>query len=183
MSENERKTKGGRKIIAEVKSYLVITKIDVSAGILDKRGTDGKLFANVIEKKVIPAGTKVCLRFGVKKFNGNYLVYMHSFGWTEVENLSDVFQSNKQVIDDLLQHDYDKLTNKEKIELINRFYPSYFLNLTKTEKMLLAYLNDKDLNTTEKEISADSSLKYKIKKNPQKYEETFLKKLESNLSN
>ena len=174
----ERKTKGGRKIIAEVKSYLVTTKMDISVGTLDKRGETGKLFASVNKDKVIPAGTKACIRFGVKKFNGNYLVYLHSFGWTEVTNFEETFISTKPIKEDLLQNDYENLNITEKINAFKRFFPDYFSNLTKTEKMLMAYLEDKDLSEVEKEIAADSSLKYKIKKNTKEYEESFLKKLE-----
>ena len=46
----------------------------------------------------------------------------------------------------------------------------------------MAYKNGKDLNEAEKEINIDKSMKYKIKKKPEKYEEAFIKKMESKLA-
>ena len=48
--------------------------------------------------------------------------------------------------------------------------------------MLLAHLNGKDLNEVEKEIGIDKSMKYKIKKHTEKYEEAFIKKMETKLA-
>jgi hypothetical protein len=154
MKHEQRTTKKGNVIKAEIKSYRIMAKIDLVTGPLDQRGNDkSKLFANVIPKKVLPKGHRTCLRIAYKKFNGNLLIYTHGFGWTEIEpeKISEVFECSKRLnIDDLINLTYDELTKKEKIEMLNKFFSEKYTNFTKTEKMLMAYLNGKDLNEAEK---------------------------------
>ena len=184
MRNENRNCKNGRKIAAVVKAYSVITKKEIVAGRLNKRGKGSKLVASVVPKKTVPEGARICLRIAIRKFNGNLLMYLHSFGWIELKDseVNEVFKSNKEIkIEDLLYSGYNELSIKDKIKLINKYCPDIYTNYTKTEKLLIAYLDGKDLNEVEKEINADSSLKYKIKKHPEKFEETFVKKLESSL--
>jgi len=181
----ERTTKTGRKIIASVKSYLVTTKVDLVAGKLDKKGEEGKMFANVISKKQIPTGSKLCLRIAIKKFNGNLLMYLHSFGWIEiaVDQIAETFQSNKTITaEDLMYLDYSTLNDEQKIKSFSKYFPEKFAELNKTELMLMAFLDGKDLLEVEKEFSIDKTLKYKIKKHADKYEKTFVKKLEESMA-
>ncbi len=184
MKNLQRKTKEGRKIAASVKSYLVTTQKELMAGKLDKRGEDAKIFANVIPKKKVPEGSRICLRIAYRKVNGDLLLYLHSFGWVEMkdEDVNVCFKASKEIkIGDLLFSSYSELSLEDKIKLINKYCPNIYNEYTKTEQMLLAYLSGKDLATAEKEIYVDSSLKYKIKKHPEKYEEKFISKLESSL--
>jgi hypothetical protein len=181
----ERMTKGGRKIIASVKSYLVTTMVELTAGKLDKKGEEGKMFANVISKKQVPVGSKICLRIAIKKFNGNLLMYLHSFGWIEIEStkIAETFQSNKIILpEDLMYLDYSTLSDRQKIQSFNKYFPTKFEELNKTELMLMAFLDGKDLNEVEKEFSIDKSLKSKIRNHTEKYEKTFVKKLEESLA-
>lgn len=180
-----RTTKKGRNIIASVKSYLVTTKVELMAGTLDKKGEEGKMFANVIVKKQIPVGSKLCLRIAIKKFNGNLLMYLHSFGWIEIgiDKILETFQSNKVIsAEDLMYLDYSSLNIEQKIKALGKYFPEKFKELNKTEIMLMAFLNGKDLNEIEKEFAIDKSLKYKIKKDAEKYERTFIKKLEESIA-
>jgi hypothetical protein len=169
-----RTTKEGRVIKAEVKSYRVAVKEDLVTGILNLKGEGSKFFANVTPKKVLPVGHRTSLRIAYKKFNGNTLVYVHGFGWAEVESM-DVF--DKEIKDDIYDIMFDELSATEKIKYMKKFVPEKFEALTKTEQMLLAFIDGQDLVEAEKEIQVDKSLKYKIKKHPETYEEAFLKKL------
>lgn len=178
----KRTRKNGTKIIAEVKSFLVTTKVEVKSGTLNKRGLDAKMFAEVVPNRIIAEGTKVCLRFGIRKFNGNFLVYAHSFGWIEVSNMEETFISKDTEFSTLLQRDYMKLTNEEKIKALSIHFPTSVSNLTKTETLLMGLINGKDLNEVEKEIAADKSLKYKVKKHTDEYATTFIKKLEATIA-
>jgi hypothetical protein len=182
MEKQTRTTKTGTVIKASVKSYFVTTKIDITTGTLDQRGDEtSKMFANVVPKKTLKAGEKVCLRMAYKKFNGNLLLYLHRSGWMEIapEKLPEVFAANKTiVVDDLTSMKYEELSNIEKVKMLNKFFPGKYTEFTKTEQMLMAYLEDKDLNEVEKEIKVDKSLKYKIKKHADDFAETFAKKLE-----
>ena len=185
MKNENRTTKNGKKLVAMVKSYLVTTKKEITVGTLNKRGENAKMFANVIPKKKIVEGTKVCLRIAYRKFNNDLLIYLHSFGWIELkeEELNEVFNSNKEIkIEELIFNSYNALSIKDKIKLINEYCPDIYNNYTKTETLLIAYLDGKDLNEVEKEIGIDKSVKYKIRKHPEKFEETFIKKLESKLA-
>ena len=184
MRQENRSFKNGKKITAEVKSYLVTVQKELISGKLDKRGEEARIFASVIPKKKVPEDARICLRIAIRKFNGNLLMYLHSFGWIELKDseINEVFKANKEIkIEDLLYSSYNELSIKDKIKLINKYCPDIYTNYTKTEKLLIAYLDGKDLNEVEKEINVDSSLKYKIKKHPEKFEETFVKKLESSL--
>lgn len=175
----KRTTKNGRDIKAAVKSFLVVLNEDVKVGKLNKRGAnDIKMFATVVPKKEIEAGTKLCLRVGIKKFNGNYLVYAHGYGWIEVENMEKTFTSKDTNYETMLESNYTALSNKEKIQLIEKYYPNHFKQLTKTETLLMAYYNNLDLNEVESQISCDKSLKYKIKNHTDKYAVAMLKKIE-----
>jgi hypothetical protein len=181
----ERQTKTGREIKASVKSYFVTTKVDITAGTLDQRGDEtSKMFANVVPKKTLKAGEKVCLRMAYKKFNGNLLLYLHRSGWIEIapDKLSEVFIANKTIVaDDLTSMKYEELSNIEKVKMLNKFFPGKYTEFTKTEQMLMAFLNNQDLNEVEKEIKVDKSLKYKIKKHTEDFAKTFAKKLEEAL--
>lgn len=178
----ERTTKQGRTIIATVKSFLVTLKEDVQVGKLNRRGSDTKVFASVLPKKELKAGDKVCLRLGVRKFNGNFLVYAHGYGWIEVEDMEKTFASKSNNYEDLLELDYLNLSNEMKLKLINKHFPGYFENLTKAETLLMAYYDNKDLKEVEAEISCDKSLKYKVKNHSDKYAEAMLKKIEPQLA-
>ena len=180
---NENRTfKNNNKIKATVKAYTVYAKIELIAGKLDKRGTASKLIANVKPVKTIEIGQRLDLRIAYKKFNGNTLAYCHGFGWIEVEDLNTVFQTkNGQPIkDDLYETEYDALSNSEKAQLIKDNFK--LEELTKTEQLLIAYLDGRDLKEAVNEIGIDKSMQYKIKKNPEKYEEAFVKKFENQLA-
>jgi hypothetical protein len=119
-----------------------------------------------------------------KKFNGNLLLYLHRSGWIEIapDKLSEVFIANKTiVVDDLTSMKYEELSNIEKVKMLNKFFPGKYTEFTKTEQMLMAFLNNQDLNEVEKEIKVDKSLKYKIKKHTEDFAKTFAKKLEEAL--
>ena len=180
---NENRTfKNENKIKATVKAYTVYTNEEIEVGKLDKRGSTAKLIANVIVKKVIPANTRMDLRIAYKKFNGNTLAYCHGFGWIEVEDLNKTFRTrNGQAIkDDVYETEYDALSNKEKAQLIKDSFK--LEELTKTEQLLIAYLDGRDLKEAINEIGIDKSMQYKIKKDPDKYIETFIKKYENQLA-
>lgn len=174
----ERMTKGGRKIIAEVKSFLVTLNEDVQVGKLNRRGSDTKVFASVLPKNDIEAGTKLCLRVGIRKYNGNYLVYAHGFGWIEVENMEKTFTSKNTNYETLLELDYVNLSDEQKLRLIKKYFPQHFENLTKAETLLMAHFDNRDLKEVETEISCDKSLKYKVKNHTEKYSQAMLKKVE-----
>lgn len=178
----ERTTKSGRKIIAQVKSFFVTLNEDMQVGKLDRRGSDTKIFANVLPKKELKAGEKVCLRVGIRKFNGNFLVYAHGHGWMEVENMEEKFTCKSTNYEEILELDYLALSNKNKIRLLNKYFPQYFEKLTKGETLLIAHYDNKDLKEIENEISCDKSLKYKIKNHTDKYAEAMLKKIELQLA-
>jgi len=155
--------------------------VDIETGKLDKKGEEGRLVANVIPNKIIPAGSKLAIRIAFKKFNGNTLVYLHSCGWAEVADLNTSFLSSKGIKDDIYNGDYNELSNESKIKLLKRYFPAKFAQLNKTEIMLMAVLENKDLVEVEKEFAIDRSLKSKIKKDTKKYENTFIKKLEESM--
>ena len=174
----ERTTKGGRKIIAEVKSFLVTLKEDVQVGKLNRRGSDTKIFASVLPKNTVKAGTKLCLRVGIRKFNGNYLVYAHGFGWIEVEDMTKTFTSRDTNYETLLELDYMNLSDKQKLKLIQKHFPQHFETLTKAETLLMAHFDNRDLKDVEAEICCDKSLKYKVKNHTERYSQAMLKKVE-----
>lgn len=178
----ERMTKGGRKIIAEVKSFLVTLNEDVQVGKLNRRGSDTKVFASVLPKKEVKAGTKLCLRVGIRKFNGNYLVYAHGFGWIEVEDMEKTFASKDTNYETLLELDYINLSDEQKLRLIKKYFPQYFESLTKAETLLMAHFDNRDLREVEIEISCDKSLKYKVKNHTERYSQVMLKKIEALLA-
>ena len=178
----KRTTKSGRTIIAEVKSFFVSLNKDMEVGKLNRRGTDTKIFASVLPNKILQAGEKVCLRVGIRKFNGNYLVYAHGHGWMEVENMYETFTSKSTDYEQLLELDYITLSNEKKLRLINKYFPEYFANLTKTETLLMSYYDNIDLKEVETKIECDKSLKYKIKNHTDKYAEAMLKKIELQLA-
>ena len=186
MRNENRKAKNGKKLVATVKAYSVTTKKEMIAGRLNKRGKGNKLVASVIPKKTVPENQVLSLRIAYRKMNGNLLIYLHSFGWIETTDneLTDLFSYSNGIIDveQLIDSEYRFLTLEEKLNLIQQNFPEELENLTKTEKMLLAHLNGKDLNEVEKEIGIDKSMKYKIKKHTEKYEEAFVKKMETKLA-
>lgn|SRR3712207_5867703 len=173
----KRITKKGKAIIAEFKSSMGFAKIDLEVGKLNKRGEEKRLISDVIpnESKKVHAGDKVHLRVAYKRPDGRFLVYIHSKGWTLVNDLEQSFEvKNAKDLELLIYKTFDKLESDKKIELISENVNED--ELTKTEKMLLGYLQNKDLNTLEKEINCDKSLKYKIKNHTNKYVESFMKK-------
>jgi hypothetical protein len=186
MRNENRNFKNGKKIAAVVKAYSVVTKKEIVAGRLNKRGTGSKLVANVIPKKTVPVDQVLSLRIAYRKMNGNLLIYLHSFGWIETTDaeLNNLFIYNNGImdIDQLIDNEYRFLSLEQKLILIQQNFPEELVNLTKTEQMLLAFLNGKDLNEAEKEIGIDKSMKYKIKKHTEKYKETFIKKMETKLA-
>ena len=180
---NENRTfKNENKIKATVKAYTVYAKQELIAGKLDRRGVASKLIANVKPVKIIEIGQRLDLRIAYRKFNGNTLAYCHGFGWIEIDDLNAVFETrNGQPIkDDLYEAEYQALSIQEKINLIK---DNFELNeLTKTEQLLIAYLDGKDLKEAVNEIGIDKSMQYKIKKDPNKYMQSFIKKFENQLA-
>ena len=185
MRNENRTAKNGKKLVATVRAYSVTTKKELTTGRLNKRGKGNKLIASVIPKKTVPEGQVLSLRIAYRKMNGNLLIYLHSFGWIETTDneLTELFAYNGTIdVEQLIDSEYRFLTTEEKFNLIQQNFPEEFENLTKTEQLLMAYKNGRDLNEAEKEINIDKSMKYKIKKNPEKYEEAFIKKMETKLA-
>jgi hypothetical protein len=178
MKNFERQNKQGGVIKATVKSYFITVKEDIQTGKLKLKGENSKFVTDINYDKTVKAGEKICLRIAYKQANGKTLVYLHRNGWALVDNLNEAFASSKGIKEDLYDSYYENLSTEDKIKLFKAYSPEKFENLTKTETMLMAYLDNKDLNEVEKEIAVDKSLKYKIKKNTEKFENTFLKKLE-----
>lgn len=177
-----RTTKTGKKIICDVKAYSVTMKKDMTVGTLNKRGIQNKMLASVNGKKVVEAGTKVCIRLGYRKYNGNALIYAHGFGWMEVENMAETFEGKHTDFEGVIQADWNKTSNEDKIKLLKENFPEKFSGLNKAETLLMAVYDGKDLNEVEKEIAADKSLKYKVRKHTDDYAAKFLTKIEQQLA-
>ena len=185
MRNENRNFKNGKKIAATVKAYSVTTKQELTAGRLNKRGKGSKLIASVISKKTVPQDQVLSLRIAYRKMNGNLLIYLHSFGWIETtdDQLNNLFFYNGTIdVEQLIDSEYRFLSTEEKFDLIKQNFPEELNNLTKTEQLLMAYSNGEDLNEVEKAINIDKSMKYKIKKNTEKYEAAFVKKMEAKLA-
>ena len=186
MRNENRNCKNGRKIAAVVKAYSVITKKEIVAGRLNKRGKGSKLVASVVPKKTVPENQVLSLRIAYRKMNSNLLIYLHSFGWIETtdDQLNELFSYSNGIIDveQLIDSEYRFLSIEEKLDLIRQNFPEELENLTKTEQLLMAHLNGQDLNEAEKQIGIDKSMKYKIRKNTEKYEEALIKKMEAKLA-
>lgn len=75
---------------------------------------------------------------------------------------------------------FEDLSNKDKVKYLNE--KLVLTNLTKSEKLLIAYIEGKDLKEVTKEIGVDKSLQYKIKKHTEKYEEKFINKFKAQLA-
>jgi hypothetical protein len=178
MKNENRQTKTGAIIKATVKSYFITVKEDIQTGKLKLKGENSRFVTDINYDKVVKAGEKICLRIAYKQANGKTLVYLHRNGWALVDNLNDAFASSKEIKEDLYESSYEDLSAIDKIKLFKTYCPEKFENLTKTETMLLAFLENKDLAEVEKEIAVDKSLKYKIKKHSEDFAKTFAKKLE-----
>lgn len=167
----------------KVKSIFVTVKENLTTGKLSTRDNNLKVFCNIVPKKTLSIGDKVSLRCAIRKFNGNFLIYVHSFGWVELEpqQLTEVFQSKSTDFERLLTIDYLAFTSKQKIQAICQYNVGLVENLTKTETLLMGYYNGEDLNIIEKRIECDKSLKYKVKNHTEKYAMAFLNKLEQSL--
>jgi hypothetical protein len=181
MKNINRTTKTGEVIKATVKSYFITVKEDIQTGKLKLQGENSKYITDINYNKTVKAGEKICLRIAFKQANGKTLVYLHRNGWALVDDLNEAFASSKGIKEDLYDSSYEDLSMAEKIRLFKTYSPEKFENLTKTETMLMAFLENKDLAEIEKEIHVDKSLKYKIKKHADNFAETFAKKLEDTL--
>jgi hypothetical protein len=188
MKNENRTNKQGKKLVAAVKTYFITVKEDIQTGKLINKSESAKYCTGIKFDKVVKAGEKICIRIAFKQVTGKTLVYLHRNGWALVDDLNEAFNYSKgEIKDDIYSGTYEALTIEEKALVakemgekeptLREVALEKLGTLTKTEEMLLAFLEGKDLAEVEKEIIVDKSLKYKIKKNADKYKEALMKKL------
>lgn len=188
MKNENRTNKQGKKLVAAVKTYFITVKEDIQTGKLINKSETAKYCTGINFNKVVKAGEKICIRIAFKQITGKTLVYLHRNGWALVDDLNEAFNYSKgEIKDDIYSGTYEALTIEEKALVakemgekeptLREVALEKLGTLTKTEEMLLAFLEGKDLAEVEKEIIVDKSLKYKIKKHTDKYKEALMKKL------
>jgi hypothetical protein len=188
MKNENRTNKQGKKLVAAVKTYFITVKEDIQTGKLVNKSEIAKYCTGVKFDKTVKAGEKICIRIAFKQVAGKTLVYLHRNGWAVVDNLNEAFSYSKgEIKEDIYSGTYETLTIEEKALVAKEMgekEPSLreialekLGSLTKTEQMLLAFLEGQDLNEAEKTIVVDKSLKYKIKKHSDKFKDALMKKL------
>jgi hypothetical protein len=90
-----------------------------------------------------------------------------------MENKSKVKEPKNKETKEPKVKEYKDMDNKEKVEYLES--KGKFDNLTKTDRMVIAFIKGNDMKEVEKQYSIDKSLKYKIAKKSEFIEKFFNK--------